>query len=753
MAYIEMNGQMRILIVDPEVENVQAMKQYLKRIGYTNAFHAPSGYEAVHAMRAGKADFVFCRMNLPVMGGLDLFEEMKTDFSVARLPFAVFEEKMPPEDVALLKEYGVDGSLSLPFAQKDLAELLSNTWARYIDKNNPEYLFEQARRLFAGKRDADAQKLLQALLEKGHHTERALVGLARIAKNANDLEQAASLALRVTTEKPDFVHGHQLLGEILVAQGKKVDGIASLTRAIQISPKNPYRYEVVGELLNQVGMWDEAEKLFRRAIELELTFPRLMAGLASSLASQGKRGEAIKIYEDLVRKNTKEASFFNNLAACYKNEGKPIEATLNYKKALEIVPKDTRVMFNLALLLNTQGNRDAAISYLKKAVEIDPAYEKARNKLDEWEGRVSPSVEKSIAVEKGKPGDVGGLSEANASDDEDGESKVELSSEDHDKLAKLVGKIHGASLASHGTAVEISEAEQNVIISAKPDVMRQAFHGLSLRTRRTFAGVFSGYSEQIGSLSTEVVMLLLEVTQYAESEIKGESLAEATSIIMTTLQFQDELTQLLNAFQKGYSALSDKGHTAVSADLDGVLKGFPVLAQRNKFTAVLNQISKQQRGPFRASGLLFIEVLEFFGLQLFEDLAAGLEKGARELGKAAEIFRSAGGSDEISGSLEGSASHLGMLGRRLKNLRQMLELGMASLLHAENDQTARQVLLIFGKDARGLWPRLLAFCETPEEREIVSASEKKVAEAMKAASAAAAAAKAAVAAKAASEKK
>jgi tetratricopeptide (TPR) repeat protein len=722
MAYIEMNGQMRILVVDPEIENAQAMKQYLRRVGYTNGLNVSSGYDAMHLIRGAKVDFVLCRMSLPVMSGTDLFEEMKQDFSVSRIPFAIFEERMPSEDVALLKEYGVDGTLSLPFAQKDLAELLAKTWARYIDKSNPEYLFEQARRLFASGHDAEAQKIFQALLEKGHHTERALVGLARIAKRANDFDLGISLATQVTKEKPECVHGHQLLGEILAAKGNRVDAIASLTKAIEISPKNPYRYEVVGDLLNSVGMWEDAEKLYRRALELDLTFPRLLAGLASSLAGQGKRGEAIKIYEDLVRKNPKEASFFNNLAACYKNDGNHLEATLNYRKALEILPKDTRIMFNLALLLNTQGNRDGAIGYLRKAVQIDPHYEKARIKLDEWEGR-PPSV--SVA----KSGEVKNTeAKAAAVKVDEGENSVtqELSAEDQARLTKLVGKVHGADLAVQGTAVEISEAERQVIVSVKPDVMRQAFHGMCLRTRKIFAGIFSGYSQQIALISGEVVQILLEVTQYAEKEGKGESLAEGVNIVMTTLQFQDELTQLLNAYQKSYGAIAEKGHTAVIADLQEAIKSFPVVGFRQKLTKIANQMLKQKRGQFRANGLAYIEVLEFFGLELLAELAAGLDNGGKSLGRVAELFRDAGSSDEVAGSLEGSASHLGILGLRLKNLRQMLELGMGTLLHAENDQTARQVLLIFGKDVRGLWPRLILFCETPEEREIVQASEKKV---------------------------
>jgi hypothetical protein len=91
----------------------------------------------------------------------------------------------------------------------------------------------------------------------------------------------------------------------------------------------------------------------------------------------------------------------------------------------------------------------------------------------------------------------------------------------------------------------------------------------------------------------------------------------------------------------------------------------------------------------------------------------------------------------------GISQHLLTLAKRIHSARGMLEMAVGTLLHADNDQTARQVLLIFGKDMRGLWPRLEALGETPEERTLVVESEKKVALAMKAAAEKAAAAKAA----------
>lgn len=709
MAYIEMNGKMRILVADADGVNAQAIKQYLKRIGYTSVFHQTDGYAAIHAIRAKLVDFVLCRMGLPIMDGPTLFEEMKSDFSVERLPFAIFEDRMSPDDMALLTEYGVDGTLSLPFVQKDLAELLARTWTRYIDKTNPEYLFEQARRLTHAEKLPEATKIYQALLTNKHHPNRALVGLGMTALKAKDLDTALTHAKRVVSDYPDYVRGHHLLGEVHLARFEPVDAIASLTRAIELSPKNPYRYEVVCDLLGQLQLWRPAEALYRKAIALKLDFPRLTAGLAAALANQSKRDEAIKLYEELIQRHPKVAAYQNNIAACHKNNGNTAKAIEHYRAALALEPSNTKVMYNLALLMLSESNKDGARVMLKKALELDPKYDRARAKLDEIEGRKT-SVPKAVTDEE-KPA----------------QPATVLKNEDAARLREVMSTMRNGVLSAHGKGIEMEETERKVILGATAEQVRGAFHGLAGRTRRALVELVDGYATLVATLSGEVVEILGEVTQRADAESGAEGFSESTALVMTALQFQDQLAQLLNGFRSGYRMLVEKGLAVAEADFKAVVKGLPVEAKRKRLMAIATTVIRAPRGDLRQKALAMVESLELFGLELLDDLAKSIQDSHESLAAAAKGYRAAKSSEEVVSALEGIAGHFVILATRLTSLRRIVEVAVGCWLHADSDESARQSMLLFGKDLRGLWPNLESVCGTPEEREILARARKQFA--------------------------
>lgn len=697
MAYIEMNGNMRILIADETAVDTQAMKQYLKRIGYTNVTHHPDGYSAIRAIRAGQADFVLCRMSLPVMDGPSVFEEMKSDFSIERVPFAMFEERMSSEDSALLFEYGVDGILSLPFVQKDLATMISNTWARYIDKANPEYLFEQGRRLCCTGHTAEAAKIFQALLQRKVHPHRALVGLGMVAKLENRLDDALSFAKEVTREHPEFVRGHHLMGEILLARGENVDAIAAFTKAIGISPKNPYRYEVVCELLEQLSLWAEAESLYRKALVLGLEFPSLKSGLAAALVGQSKWAEAISLYRDLVRAQPNNAAFLNNIATCYKSSGSLELAVDFYRRALELEPENTRVMFNLALAELKQGSVDVAKSLLANALRIDPKYEKARLKLDEIEGRRTHGPD------------------GNAAEDREGDSPP---SPEITRLQGLLASLRDGALSRYGPGIEMSHAERKLLLNADHELVKTAFHGLSTRTRRALVELVDGYFIMVATLSAEVAEILTEVSQNAD--VNNGGMSEGSVHILTALQFQDQLSQLLHGFRKCYREVVTKGYSLTEADFRIVVKGLPVVDMRQKLLDITSMVTRAPRDPFRDKELAIVEACELFALHLLEELAKGITESHQGLLRAVEAFRASQAGPEPVQALEGLAHHYSILATRLTTVRQILEFCMGCWLHADSEVSARQALLLFGRDLRGLWRNMESLCATQEERELLA---------------------------------
>ena len=116
--HLELDPNLPFLIVDPKESNVEAMKLNLRKIGFRNVRHLPSGLDAMNFVRTNRVNFILCRLKMPFMTGTELLSEMQNNFDIDRMPFMMFSEKIDEEDLALLVETGVDTYLTLPFYSK-----------------------------------------------------------------------------------------------------------------------------------------------------------------------------------------------------------------------------------------------------------------------------------------------------------------------------------------------------------------------------------------------------------------------------------------------------------------------------------------------------------------------------------------------------------------------------------------------------------------------------------------------------------
>ncbi len=382
-AYIEMNGGMQFLIVDPVTPNVEAMKLNLKKMGYKNFTVTPDAFEAINHIRSVKTEFIICRLNLKDVSGTDFMEELKNDLTIPRIPFMMFSEHMDEGDLALLAEIGVDAHLTIPFVTKDLAEKVMATWSRYIDPKNPEFHFEAARRLFLAGKNQEAADAFIKIATSGKLISRSLIAHGRAIAKLGRLDEALKIAQKVRKDHPKFVHGHQFTGEILVELKREVEALESFFAAISLSPKNPYRYQIITEILLRMERFVEAEIVLKKAMDAGIQLPFVAESMAQALIKQEKKQEALVWYQKLIDRDKKNPGYHNNIAVCYKKMGNMPKALEHYQVAADVAPKDARVRFNLALALLDADKKQAAVNTLKETLGIDKTHDKAKLKLME----------------------------------------------------------------------------------------------------------------------------------------------------------------------------------------------------------------------------------------------------------------------------------------------------------------------------------------------------------------------------------
>jgi two-component system chemotaxis response regulator CheY len=117
-----------ILVVDDSI-TVRAYIQ--KTLGMSGVplgtlYQAANGLEALEVLRRDWVDLVLADINMPVMGGVAMVEEMKNDGALASIPVAVISTEGSATRLADLKEKGVKGFLRKPFKPEELKRLIES---------------------------------------------------------------------------------------------------------------------------------------------------------------------------------------------------------------------------------------------------------------------------------------------------------------------------------------------------------------------------------------------------------------------------------------------------------------------------------------------------------------------------------------------------------------------------------------------------------------------------------------------------
>lgn len=104
----------RILIVDDSSLIRSVAKKAALEKGF-EVFTASNGQEGLEVLQSQPVTIVFCDINMPVMGGLEMVELVKQDEALRFIPIVMLTTESNPELKARGKALGVKAWLLKPF--------------------------------------------------------------------------------------------------------------------------------------------------------------------------------------------------------------------------------------------------------------------------------------------------------------------------------------------------------------------------------------------------------------------------------------------------------------------------------------------------------------------------------------------------------------------------------------------------------------------------------------------------------------
>ncbi|MEA3486123.1 MAG: chemotaxis response regulator CheY [Thermodesulfobacteriota bacterium] len=127
---MDINKNMKILVVDDFATMRKIIKNLLKQAGYQNIVEAEDGGAALKTLQSQKVDFIISDWNMPNMNGLEFLTAVRTDSELSSLPFLMVTAEALQENVVQAVKAGVSNYIVKPFT----AEVLNEKIEKIIEK-------------------------------------------------------------------------------------------------------------------------------------------------------------------------------------------------------------------------------------------------------------------------------------------------------------------------------------------------------------------------------------------------------------------------------------------------------------------------------------------------------------------------------------------------------------------------------------------------------------------------------------------
>jgi tetratricopeptide (TPR) repeat protein len=380
-----------VLVIDDQTDIRLIISHHLTKLSFSKVLQAADGYDAVALLEANpNCSMVLCDAEMPVMGGLDLLNEMKERMDLPRVPFCLLMGNPSREKLMQAVEEGVDEILAKPFTFQDLTVKMSSCFRNFHNPRNPEKVYELAKSRLKARLPDEALKVYEALRAAAPKSVRPLLGMARVALAQSKSEEAFRLVNEAISINGNYVPSWSLKAEIQLLTKDMNAAVESYKTAIEMSPLNPMRYKAAADTLFKLQRYTEAVDILELAHKNSVNFRELNHYLSQAYFMVKDYAKALRFIKTAVVNDPENIANLNQLGICLKETSQWDEAAKVYNQIIKIDPENKTALYNKAILLYTKGSKEEAIKLLDRVVKKHPDFAQAAAKLKEYQRDAMP---------------------------------------------------------------------------------------------------------------------------------------------------------------------------------------------------------------------------------------------------------------------------------------------------------------------------------------------------------------------------
>lgn len=187
----------------------------------------------------------------------------------------------------------------------------------------------------------------------------------------NEPETAVKWYRRAVEKFPSFLRAHKNLGLYYVQNGAFEDGVASLTRAIELGARDGMTMGLLGYACSMIGQFTAAESAYREAMMLQPHMLDWKLGLAKCLFRQWEYERAAVLCGELIEKDPMKPDYWILQANAYLGMKKPMKAAENYEYLFAANRATPAALNTLGDIYVNEGLMDLARGAYARALDAE----------------------------------------------------------------------------------------------------------------------------------------------------------------------------------------------------------------------------------------------------------------------------------------------------------------------------------------------------------------------------------------------
>lgn len=274
-----------------------------------------------------------------------------------------------------------EDSTVVPFAQEIFAKLLK------LYPNDARSYFMAGLGSSYANDDSIAAVYLKKSISLDSTNSNAWQALGILYYQEKDYTRMADVMSDAVRLFPDEYRVNLFLGLALNQEGKNLEAVAPLEKALSLKPTETDPLSILGQVYEALHRYDDAYRLYETALKLNSKNSLILNNYAYSLSERGIDLEkALKMAKLAVELDPKNSAYLDTMGWVYFKLGNYGKAETFVKKALsEMTNADgssATLEQHLGDIYEKLGNNEKALEQWKKALRIDPENKNLKEKIE-----------------------------------------------------------------------------------------------------------------------------------------------------------------------------------------------------------------------------------------------------------------------------------------------------------------------------------------------------------------------------------